>query len=162
MSLHALSLLLLAVGLAFWQISTDRQAGVVFDTKGLLLNLGQSSAFVSWANIERIGTTDYRQSVLTIGSGRQVGIALRDIVPYIQSYEERLPSSNGVFSLALRFTQEIVRRFLPQADTTLITLLQRNRSNTGFDVLVPETLLGGQADAFLDLVDVYRRWPQPI
>jgi hypothetical protein len=50
-----LGALLLAVGLAFWALSHDRRAGVVIDGKGLLLNLGHSSAFISWDNIERAG-----------------------------------------------------------------------------------------------------------
>ena len=50
-----LGALLLAIGLAFWQLSGDRRAGIVFDAKGILLNLGHSSAFISWENIERVG-----------------------------------------------------------------------------------------------------------
>src|SRR5262245_50319929 len=40
-----LGLLLLAIGIAFWQMSVDTRAGIVFDAKGLLFNLGHSSAF---------------------------------------------------------------------------------------------------------------------
>jgi hypothetical protein len=31
-----------------------------------------------------------------------------------------------------------------------------HRFSAGYDVLVPEALLGGAADAFVDLVDTYR------
>src|SRR3954451_19378787 len=91
-----LSLLGLAVGVAFWLLSSDRQAGITFDSKGMLLNLGHSSAFISWANIERVGVTAHRDSLLAIGSARQIGIALRNPRAYIQTYEERLPATRGV------------------------------------------------------------------
>src|SRR3954462_14958905 len=86
-----LAFLALAIGVAFWLLSSDRQAGITFDSKGMLLNLGHSSAFISWANIERVGVTERRDSLLAIGSARQIGIALRNSQAYIQTYEDRLP-----------------------------------------------------------------------
>ena len=61
-----LALLGLAVGVAFWLLSSDRQAGITLDSKGMLLNLGHSSAFISWNNIDRVGVTARRDSLLTI------------------------------------------------------------------------------------------------
>jgi len=45
--IELLALLGLAVGVAFWLLSSDRQAGITFDSKGMLLNLGHSSAFIA-------------------------------------------------------------------------------------------------------------------
>src|SRR5689334_5650334 len=91
-SVELLALLGLAVGVAFWLLSSDRQAGITLDSKGLLLNLGHSSAFISWANIERVGVTARRDSLLPLGSSCQLGISLRDPQAYIQTYEDRLPA----------------------------------------------------------------------
>src|SRR5690348_6933793 len=62
-SVELLGLLGLALGVAFWLLGNDRQAGITFDSKGLLLNLGHSSAFISWSNIERVGVTARRDSL---------------------------------------------------------------------------------------------------
>ena len=102
-------LLLLAIGIAFWQISVDKRAGIVFDAKGLLLNLGHSSAFVAWENIERAGVSGYRASLLALGSRLQLGIRLHDVGPYVQSYEERLPAAKGVLAHGLWLLQSLLR-----------------------------------------------------
>jgi hypothetical protein len=151
-----LALLLLAVGVAFWQISADKRAGIVFDTKGLLLNLGHSSAFIAWENIERVGVSDYRVRVLAIGSRQQLGIRLRDVGAYVQSYEERLPAAEGLLASGLRLIQSLLRPYERVADAPLVVRLEQNRAATSYDVLVPETLLGGSAEAFVDLLDLYR------
>jgi hypothetical protein len=64
--IELLALLVLAVGVAFWLLSGDRRAGITFDSKGLLLNLGHSSAFISWANIERLGVTAHLHISITL------------------------------------------------------------------------------------------------
>jgi hypothetical protein len=157
--IELLALLLLAIGIAFWQISIDRRAGIVFDGKGLTLNLGHSSAFIAWENIERVGVSSYRASVLAIGSEKQLGIALRDVEPYVQSYEGRLPAARGPLARALRLIETILRPYRRMADGELRAELARCRAQSGYDVLVPEALLGGTAEAFVDLVEVYRRQP---
>src|SRR4051794_28673283 len=96
--IELLALLGLAVGVAFWLLSSDRQSGITFDSKGMLLNLGHSSSFISWANIERVGVTAHRNSLLAIGSACQVGITLRNPQAYIQTYEDRLPNTRGVLA----------------------------------------------------------------
>src|SRR5579859_2092829 len=83
---NLLALFILATGIVFWELSTDRRAGIVFDSKGLLLNLGHSSAFVAWSNIERIGICQERATLLALGSRQQLGISLSDPAAYIQSY----------------------------------------------------------------------------
>jgi len=151
-----LALLLLAVGVAFWQIGADKRAGIVFDAKGLLLNLGHSSAFIAWENIERVGVSSYRTRLLAIGSRRQLGIRLRDVGAYVQSYEERLPAAQGLLARGLRLVQSLLRPYQRPLDTPIITYLAHCRAETSYDVLVPEALLGGTAEAFVDLLDVYR------
>jgi len=151
-----LALLLLAVGVAFWQIGLDRRAGIVFDAKGLLLNLGHSAAFVAWENIERVGVSSYRASVLALGSRHQLGIRLRDTSAYVQSYEDRLPAAPGPLARGLRLIQSALRPFRPIVDGPIVGQLSQCRAETGYDVLVPEALLGGRATAFAELVDIYR------
>jgi hypothetical protein len=151
-----LGLLLLAIGVAFWQMSVDKRAGIVFDAKGLLLNLGHSSAFIAWENIERVGVSGYRASVLALGSRRQLGIRLRDVQAYVQSYEDRLPAARGLLAHGLRLIQSLLRPYQRIADAPILSHLAQTRAETGYDVLVPEALLGGAADAFVDLVDTYR------
>jgi hypothetical protein len=151
-----LGLLLLAIGVAFWQMSVDKRAGIVFDAKGLLLNLGHSSAFIAWDNIERVGVSGYRASVLALGSRRQLGIRLRDVQAYVQSYEDRLPAAHGALAHGLRLIQSLLRPYQRLADAPILGHLTQTRAETGYDVLVPEALLGGAADAFVDLVDTYR------
>lgn len=156
----ALSLPLAAVGLAFWSLSRDRKAGVIADSKGLLLNLGHCSAFIAWDNIERVGTTSCFTSVLTLGSRRQLGIALRDVRPYIQSYEDRVPSASGPIQEGLRLVQRALRARRPLADAELALHLAASRRRTGYDVLIPEALLGQPAITFADLLDERRQCPQ--
>lgn len=153
----ALASLLAAVALRFWALSRDRRAGVIVDSKGLLLNLGHSSAFISWANIERAGTSTRVTSVLTIGSRRQLGIALRDVRPYIQSYEERLPSGSGALFGALRQLQRLGVARHQLADEELALHLAVSRRRTGFDVIIPEALLGQPASVFVELIEDRRR-----
>jgi hypothetical protein len=150
-----LGLLLLAVGLAFWVLGQDQRGGVVIDNKGLLLNLGHSSAFVAWENIERAGGTSCFTSVLMLGSRRQLGIALRDTRPYIQSYEERMPG-HGPIRTGLRLVQQALRARHPLADEELALHLAGCRQRTGYDVLVPEALLGRSADAFARQIEERR------
>jgi len=151
-----LSLLGLAVGVAFWLLSSDRQAGITFDSKGMLLNLGHSSAFISWANIERVGVTAHRDSLLAIGSARQIGIALRNPRAYIQTYEERLPATRGVLARGVWLIDTALRPWRRVSDAPIAARLAACQAQTGFQVLVPEALLGGRAEAFVKLIDAYR------
>jgi hypothetical protein len=151
-----LAFLLLAIGVAFWQIGLDKRAGIVFDTKGILLNLGHSAAFIAWENIEAVGVSRYRFSILSLGSHRQLGIRLRNPEEYVQSYEERLPASRGPLAVALRLIARLLQPFQKHNDAPLLQQLAQSRAETGYDVLVPEALLGGRASAFVELVDVYR------
>jgi hypothetical protein len=159
LSVHLLALIMLALGVAFWLLSSDRQAGITFDGKGLLLNLGHSSAFICWANIERVGVTGRRDSLLTLGSSRQVGIALRDPRAYIQSYEERLPAARGLLARGIRMIDSALRPWRRIDDAPITAQLAACHAQTGYHVLVPEALLGGAAEAFVDLVDTYRLRP---
>jgi hypothetical protein len=159
LSVDLLALFVLAIGVAFWLLSTDRQAGITFDGKGLLLNLGHSSAFICWANIERVGVTGRRDSLLTLGSSRQVGIALRDPQAYIQSYEERLPAAHGLLARGVQMIDSALRPWRHVSDAPITAQLTASHTQTGYHVLVPETLLGGTAEAFVDLVDTYRLRP---
>jgi hypothetical protein len=154
-----LALMLLAVGVAFWLLSGDRRAGIVFDAKGLLLNLGHSSAFVAWENIERVGVVSYRASLFDIGSRHQIGIALYDVGAYVQSYEQRLPSGRGPLARALELLARLLRPFDQSSDQPLLARLSLVRARTGYDVLIPEALLGGKAESFAGLVEFYRLQP---
>lgn len=149
--------LLLALGVAFWALSGDRRAGVVFDAKGLLLNLGNSASFVEWDNIERLGTSTHRSNWLSIGSAHALGIRLRDSTAYLQSYEVRLPAANGLLGQMLRLLQRVLTRTGALGHSPSAAELARTRLRTGYDVLVPEALLGGAAVAFVDLAEQYRR-----
>ena len=159
LSVDLLALLVLAIGVAFWLLSSDRQAGITFDSKGLLLNLGHSSAFISWANIERVGVTARRDSLLTLGSSRQIGIALRDPQAYLQTYEERLPAARGVLARAMRLIDSALRPWRHISDAPIIAQLTAHHTQTGYHVLVPEALLGGSAQAFVELAELYRLRP---
>jgi hypothetical protein len=154
-----LALLALATGVSFWMLGGDRRAGIVFDAKGLLLNLGHSSAFVAWENIEHIGVTKHRASLFDVGSQKQIGIALCDVHAYVQSYEQRLPSGHGALAWALRALDKLLRPFRKPDDRPLVTRLASFRAATGYDVLIPEALLGGKAEAFALLVEGYRLQP---
>ncbi|MCG8351194.1 MAG: hypothetical protein MI924_25770 [Chloroflexales bacterium] len=156
-----LAIILFAIGVAFWLLGTDRRAGIVFDSKGLMLNLGHSAAFIAWDNIAAIGISRHRTSLLTLGSSRQLGIKLRDPQAYIQSYEERLPASTGLFAQGVRLLDRALRSFGHKPSAPTPDTLARLRARTGYDLLVPEALLGGKAKAFAELVAVYRtdlRW----
>jgi hypothetical protein len=154
--IELLGLLGLAVGVAFWLLSTDQQAGITFDKKGLLLNLGHSSAFINWANIERVGVTSRRDSLLTIGSARQIGIVLRNRQAYIQTYEDRLPATRGVLARGIRLLDTALRPWRRVSDAPIAARLATCHAQTGYHVLVPETQLGGSAAAFVELIDTYR------
>ena len=159
LSVELLALLVLAIGVAFWLLSSDRQAGITFDSKGVLLNLGHSSAFISWANIERVGVTARRDSLLTLGSSRQVGIALRDPQAYIQTYEERLPAARGLLARGMRLIDLALRPARHMSDAPIAAQLAACQAQAGYHVLVPEALLGGTAGAFVELVESYRLRP---
>ena len=159
LSVELLALFVLAIGVAFWLLSSDRQAGITFDAKGLLLNLGHSSAFIGWANIERVGVTARRDNLLTLGSSRQIGIALRDQRAYIQTYEERLPAARGLLARGMRMIDSALRPWRRVSDAPIATQLVACQAQTGYHVLVPEALLGGTADAFVELIETYRLRP---
>jgi hypothetical protein len=144
---------------AFWLLSSDRQAGITFDSKGMLLNLGHSSSFINWANIERVGVTSRRDSVLTIGSARQIGITLRNSQAYIQSYEERLPATRGILAGGVGLLDTALRPWQRVSDAPIAARLAACHAQTGYHVLVPEALLGGSAAAFVELIDMYRLQP---
>lgn len=152
------AIVLLAVGVAFWVLGTDTRAGVVFDAKGIMLNLGHSAAFVAWDQIDELGISRQRRNLLTLGSSAQLGIKLRDPENYVQSYEARLPASSGVFAVALRWISHLVQRN-DNPDLT-VEQLERLRNATGYDILIPETFLGGKAADFLEMIEQYRRDPQ--
>jgi len=158
-SIELLALLGLAVGVAFWLLSSDQRAGITFDNKGLMLNLGHSSAFISWENIERVGVTAHRGNLLALGSLRQVGIALRDARPYLQSYEERLPAARGVLAQAVRLIDSVLRPYRRMHDMPIAAHLAACRAHTSYDVLIPEALLGATAKAFVELIEIYRLQP---
>lgn len=153
------AIVLLAIGIAFWLLGTDRRAGVIFDSKGLMLNLGHSAAFVAWDNIAAIGVSRHRTSLLSLGSAAQLGIKLRDPQAYIQSYEERLPASNSLIARALRLLDRSLRPFRRRTAAPTVETLERTRARCGYDVLVPEALLGGKATAFVEMVESYRYDP---
>jgi hypothetical protein len=157
--IELLALLGLAVGVAFWLLSTDQQAGITFDSKGMLLNLGHSSAFINWANIERVGVTARRDSLLTIGSARQIGIALRNPQDYIQTYEDRLPTARSLLTRGVRLLDAALRPWRCVSDAPIAARLATCHAQTSYHVLVPEALLGGSADAFVELIDMYRLQP---
>ena len=154
-----LGLLALAVGVAFWLLSSDQQAGITFDSKGMLLNLGHSSSFINWADIERVGVTSRRDSLLTIGSARQIGITLRDSQAYMQSYEDRLPATRGILARAVGLLDTALRPWQRVSDAPIAARLAACHAQTGYHVLVPEALLGGSAAAFVELIDMYRLQP---
>lgn len=157
--IELLALIGLAVGVAFWLLSSDRQAGITFDSKGMMLNLSHSSAFISWANIERVGVTSRRDSLLALGSARQVGIALHDSQAYIQTYEDRLPATRGVLARGIRLIDAALRPWRHASDAPIAARLATCQLQTGYHVLVPEALLGGTTEAFVKLIDTYRRYP---
>jgi hypothetical protein len=157
--IELLALFGLAFGVAFWLLSSDPQASITLDSKGMMLNLGHSSAFISWANIERVGVTTRRDSVLALGSARQVGIALRRPQDYIQTYEARLPATRGLFARGVWLIDTALRPWRHVSDAPIAARIATCHAQTGYDVLVPEALLGGKAEAFVKLIDIYRLHP---
>ncbi|NJP04794.1 MAG: hypothetical protein HC837_03745 [Chloroflexaceae bacterium] len=155
-----LGILLLAIGVAFWQLATDRKAGVVFDTKGVMLNLGHSSAFVSWDTIADVGVCRHRNNVLSLGSTHQLGLQLNQLESYIQSYEERLPASRGVMAGALRSIYHLIHSWSKHQSAPTLADLRQTRERTGYDILVPETFLGGKAEVIADLIEQHRSNPR--
>lgn len=153
------AVLLLAVGIAFWALGTDCRAGVVFDAKGLMLNLGHSAAFVCWDQISELGISRQRTSLLALGSSAQFGIRLRDPDRYIQSYEVRLPASQSLLGCALRWLGSVISQVDPREAVPTHDQLDRLRAASGYDVLIPEAFLGGKASAFLEMVELYRQNP---
>lgn len=145
-------IILLALGIAFWELGTDRYAGILFDSKGIMLNLGHSVAFVAWDNIAEVGVSQHRKSLLDLGSSHQLGLKLHDPHAYIQSYEQRLPASQGPLGVALRFIALFLRPLRSRDVAPTPDLLARTRIDTGYDVLIPEILLGDKAEAFAELV----------
>ncbi len=154
------AILIFALGITFWLLGTDRRAGVVFDAKGLMLNLGHSAAFVGWDNIVEVGVSARRRSLLAIGSRRQLGIRLQHPEAYIQSYEMRLPASRGLLASLVRLTQFMLKPFTTQIHAPTLADLAQHRRQTGYDLLIPETQLGGRAGAFLTIVETYRANPR--
>jgi hypothetical protein len=157
--IELLALLGLAIGMAFWLLSSDPQASITFDSTGMLHNLGHSSSFIRGYNLERVGVTARRDSVLTIGSARQVGIELRNAQDYIQTYEERLPARRGLLARGVWLISTLLRPWQRAYDAPIAARVAACHAQTGYDVLVPETLLGGTADAFVKLIDTYRLQP---
>lgn len=151
-----LSSILLALGIAFWPLGTDRQAGVIVDSKGLLLNLGHYAAFIAWDNVAQVGVSTHRRSLLTLGSPRQLGIVLHDVQPYLQSYEGRMPAARGVLAGALRMLARVFQPF-HRADAALTAAqVAACRARTGYDVLVPEAFIGGRVEEFIALIEQQR------
>lgn len=149
------SSVLLAVGIAFWQLATDKRAGVVLDAKGLMLNMGHYAAFIAWENISDVGVSQHRASLLALGSNRQLGFKLRNPHAYLQSYEVRLPAAHGPLAVALRLLDWVLRPICYTAALPTVEHLERTRTRTGYDVLIPEALLGGRAEAFVEMVQHY-------
>lgn len=152
--------LIVALGVAYWQLSNDARAGIVFDAKGLMLNLGSSSAFVSWENIEAVGICRHRNTLLTLGSSQQLGIRIYEALPYVQSYEPRLPAARGPLAQGLALLHQALRRFHTHDGSPSTRQLARQRAQTSYDILVPEVMLGGSAEGFIRLIETYRSDPQ--
>jgi hypothetical protein len=153
------AILFFAVGIAFWLLGTDQRAGVVFDSKGLMLNLGHSAAFIGWDNIAAVGISGRRRSLLALGSRSQLGIRLQRPHEYIQSYETRLPASRSVLAVPVRLIRRLLMPFAGPAPIPTLAALEAQRRHTGYDVLIPEAQLGGRADTFCAMVETYRANP---
>jgi hypothetical protein len=146
---------LLTMGITFWELGTDRRAGVILDSKGIMFNMGYYAAFVAWANIATIGVTTHRSSLLSLGSPRQLGITFYDPQTFLQSYEERLPASRGPLGKTLRLLARVLRPFSRSSSEISPRSLERMRQKTGYDIVVPEALLGMSATAFVEVVEGY-------
>ncbi len=158
-SIVMLACILTAVGIAFWPLSKDRHAGVILDSKGMLLNLGHCAAFIAWGNIEHVGISTKHRNLLALGSSRQLGIALHNIQPYVQSYEQRMPAATGVLAGLLRRLALLLRPCHNTNDASLLANVSACRAATGYDVLIPEAFLGGEAEEVAKLLDRYRHEP---
>lgn len=158
-SITIAAMLLLAFGISFWLLGNDRRAGLIFDSKGLMLNLGHSASFVAWEQIAEIGVCRRRVSILALGSRTQLGIRLRDPDAYLQSYEPRLPASKGLLATAVRRVQLLTHHVGSRDGIPTLEDLQRLRAYTGYDVLIPEALLGGHAEALVTMLEAYRYDP---
>ena len=152
-----LAILCLALGVAFWLLGNDRQAGISLDRKGLMLNLGHSSAFITWDNIASLGVCRGHMSLLALGSSSQLGIRLYHPEHYLQSYEARLPASAGLLAQAVRLVRALTGG--ASAEPGLNTL-EDLRQRTGYDVLIPEAQLGGRAQAFVKILEAYKASPE--
>lgn len=150
--------LLLAIATSFWLLAADRRAGVSFDRKGLSLNLGYSSAFVSWENIAALGVTRRRSSLFALGSRGQIGIRLHNPGQYLQSYERRLPAAPGLLARGVGLLARLAPG-APQADGPGLDAIAGLRRRTGYDIVIPEAQLGRRAESFVALVEAYR--PRP-
>lgn len=158
-SIIMLACILTAVGVAFWPLSKDRRAGVMLDSKGMLLNLSHCAAFIAWENIEYIGISKQHRNLLTLGSRQQIGITLHDIQPYMQSYEERMPAAEGVLAGSLRRLALLLRPCRAANDASLAAQLADCKAATGYDVLIPEAFMGGKAEVVVTLLEQYRGNP---
>lgn len=150
------SIVFFAIGIAFWELGNDRRAGILLDNKGIMLNVGHYAAFVTWENIVDVGISQRRDSLLSLGSSYQLGLQLQHPQDYIQSYEERLPAAHGPMGAMLRLLEWALRSIRPKNRAPTLASLAQTRARTGYDILIPETLLGGKAEEFAELLELYR------
>lgn len=151
--------ILLAVGVAHWLLAGDRGAGVSFDAKGVALKLGHSAAFVAWDNIDSIGVYNGRTGFFSLGSPRQLGIALRDPAAYLQTYEARLPAGRGPLAAAVRGLGRLIRPARGGHEPTA-EALEALRRHTGYHLLIPEAQVGARAGAVAELIRVCASLPR--
>lgn len=137
--------LFFALGLTFWMLGTDYQAGVVLDRKGITLNLGHSASFIAWDNIAAVGVSSDRTSLFALGSRNQLGIRLHHSETYLQSYEGRIPAARSTLGWLLRQ----LRRWLGEADPAITAALESTRRRTGYDLVIPESQLGRRASTLV-------------
>lgn len=147
--------ILIAIGITFWLLGTDTRAGVSFDAKGVMLNLGHSAAFVGWENIISAGALPYRSGIFVLGSTRQIGIRLRDPQEYLQSYEERIPAARGPFAYGVATIHRMLRRDEAGRADLLLAELEHSYDRTGYHLRIPEAQLGGRGQAFIDMLNRY-------
>jgi hypothetical protein len=153
-----LSALLFALSTTFWLLANDRRAGVSLDAKGLSLNLGHSAAFVAWENVAAFGVTRRRSSLFALGSNCQLGIRLHHPDQYLQSYETRLPAASGPLAYGVWLLERVLRGEHRAVEPDLEQILALRR-RTGYHIIIPETQLGGRAEAFASLLESYRANP---
>jgi hypothetical protein len=147
--------ILIAIGITFWLLGTDTRAGVSFDSKGVMLNLGHSAAFVGWENIIDAGALPHRSGIFVLGSSRQIGIRLRNPQEYLQSYEERIPAARGPLAYAVSAIYRLLRRSPAAHSDIMLAELRRSYDRTGYHLLIPETQLGDRGQAFIDMINRY-------